>query len=433
MFCKKCGNQIPDTANFCGKCGTVVDAPIESAKTPKTAQSKNQKAEPVKVHTVINSKNKIIAVISIVLVIAMAAFYIKQGEKEKAVAILEEGQNNISTDAMTDGVQQAGQNSGKPEEKETVQKETQPAKSDDNTSKETQPQTSATEMQLVIKAVCNGNEVNCRKAPSTDAEVFFTINEGTVLHVYELNSDNWYRVKDDYGNEFWIFGEYVTLLEIEDKTSFNDTNATKSETTMAKVGQYITFGRYEQDRDTGNGAEPIEWLVLDKQGDRMLVISRYALDCQPYNTKSTDVTWETCTLRSWLNTEFYNTAFDDREKTSVITTTVNNPNNAEYGTNCGNATKDKVFCLSIDEANRYFSSDEAREAEPTSYTVGRGVYVRAYIKEDIGNCSWWLRSSGSSQINASRVEPYGTVNNYGSSVNYASYAVRPALWIAVNP
>ena len=59
---------------------------------------------------------------------------------------------------------------------------------------------------------------------------------------------------------------------------------------QANVGDYVIFGAYEQDNDTSNGKEKIKWLVLDKQGSKMLVISQYALDCQPYNTEDADVT-----------------------------------------------------------------------------------------------------------------------------------------------
>ncbi len=211
------------------------------------------------------------------------------------------------------------------------------------------------------------------------------------------------------------------------------TQAAPVEDPSANVGEYITFGKYEQDDDTSNGAEPIEWLVLDNQGDKILVISRYGLDCQPYNTASTEVTWETCTLRNWLNTEFYNTAFGDSEKASVITTTVENPDNASYGTQGGNATSDNVFCLSIDEANRYFVSDEARATKPTAYAVSRGAYASASTNWYAGNCLWWLRSPGYFQTSAAFVDNGGGVRVDGPYVDYGHDAVRPALWIAVNP
>lgn len=63
------------------------------------------------------------------------------------------------------------------------------------------------------------------------------------------------------------------------------------------VGNYVTFGTYPQTK-AGNDATPIEWLVLARDGDKALLISRYALDAQPYNKDYTSVTWETCTLRT---------------------------------------------------------------------------------------------------------------------------------------
>lgn len=78
------------------------------------------------------------------------------------------------------------------------------------------------------------------------------------------------------------------------------------------IGEYVTFGSYEQDADFDNGPEPIEWMVLDHQDGRTLLLAKYGLDASWYHVESADdVTWENCKLRSWLNTDFYNTAFND--------------------------------------------------------------------------------------------------------------------------
>ena len=50
--------------------------------------------------------------------------------------------------------------------------------------------------------------------------------------------------------------------------------------TNNSVGDTITFGTYEQDNNTSNGKEAIEWTVLDKNGMSVLLISKQALDCQ---------------------------------------------------------------------------------------------------------------------------------------------------------
>ncbi|MCR5521153.1 MAG: DUF6273 domain-containing protein [Lachnospiraceae bacterium] len=117
----------------------------------------------------------------------------------------------------------------------------------------------------------------------------------------------------------------------------------------AKKGDIITFGAYEQDGNLANGQEPIEWVVLSKTKSQLFVVSKYALDAVPYNKyKDTKVTWETCTLRKWLNEKFYNAAFNKDEKNLIKTTTVENFDNPdpEYKTPGGNDTKDKVFLLS---------------------------------------------------------------------------------------
>ena len=200
------------------------------------------------------------------------------------------------------------------------------------------------------------------------------------------------------------------------------------------VGDTVCFGTYEQDNDTSNGAENIEWQVLTKENNKVLVISKYALDCQEYNTSYTDVTWESCTFRTWLNGTFLNSAFSSLEQAAIAKTTVTAANNPEYDTDPGNATTDKVFLLSVDEAEKYFSSDSARKCEPTAYAVANGAY-----ESDSGNCWWWLRSPGSYQNRAARVRSGGSVDYYGTGVGSVTFlgffvgngsgAVRPALWI----
>ena len=215
----------------------------------------------------------------------------------------------------------------------------------------------------------------------------------------------------------------VTTDTIAEET--NNSSEYPEISASANVGDIVTFGHYEQDNDTSNGKEEIEWIVLAKEDGKALVTSKYALDCQPYNEEYTSVTWEESDIRAWLNDEFYNTAFSESERSEIETTYVVNDDNAEYGTDGGNDTSDKIFLLSIAEAEEYFSSDEARECEPTKYAVAEG----AYENSDNGNCWLWLRSPGYYTYNAAVINTYGVVNDYGINVNYSSLAVRPALWI----
>lgn len=190
---------------------------------------------------------------------------------------------------------------------------------------------------------------------------------------------------------------------------------------MIKVGGYITFGAYEQDNNTDNGKEEIEWLVLDVQDGKALVISKYALEVQQYNTDHMDVTWETCSLRQWLNNDFINSAFSDDEKTMIPTVMVLVDKNSTYNTNQGNTTEDKIFLLSVTEAKKYFDSNYTRQCEPTDYLVAKWYGSSDY-------CSWWLRSLGCYYNIVGYVDNDGEVDECGTSVG-GHEAVRPALWI----
>ncbi len=200
----------------------------------------------------------------------------------------------------------------------------------------------------------------------------------------------------------------------------------------AKVGDIVYFGTYEQDNKTSNGKENIEWLVLAKEKNRVLVISDKALDYQKYNSSETSVTWETCTLRKWLNNDFINAAFSDDEKAMIPTVTVSADKNPEHDTDPGNATKDRVFLLSFVEAEKYFTSDEARMCVPTEYAIPNGAWTSdSYTKGGKATCWWWLRSPGDGQTHAAGVKNSGDISESGGYVNYY-FAVRPAMWITID-
>ena len=203
------------------------------------------------------------------------------------------------------------------------------------------------------------------------------------------------------------------------------------------VGSTIKFGSYEQDNNTTNGKEEIEWKVLAVEGNRALVISKYALDCQQYNTSYTNVTWEKCTLRTWLNGAFYNSAFGPDHQNMIINSTVTAEKNPSYNTSPGNSTTDKVFLLSITEAykyftdvNEYYTSDIARMCTPTDYAVAQGVWTSdSHVIGSNGLCRWWLRSPGSDSSSAAGVYSNGLVYDSGFYVHSSNEAVRPAMWI----
>ena len=209
------------------------------------------------------------------------------------------------------------------------------------------------------------------------------------------------------------------------------------------VGDIVTFGHYEQDNDTSNGQEVIEWIVLEVDDGKALLLSKYGLDRVPYNTEGADITWENCTLRKWLNDDFMNAAFTADEQGRILLTDVDNSKsqgNSEWDTSGGNDTKDKIFLLSCAQANQYLGvtsvdhNNTMSRVAPTAYAIARGArgFSRKEWKTAEGEASgvWWLRSPGDSQLDAASVGPDGS--QYYGVVNRNDYVVRPALLLRLD-
>ena len=248
-----------------------------------------------------------------------------------------------------------------------------------------------------------------------------------------------------FGKYDEAYAIYVTLTGYKDvdKLLTEDDNivavkkALEAREAKFTVGNYVTFGEYPQTA-AGEDMTPIEWLILARYGNKALLISRYGLDAQPYNTDFTDVTWETCTLRTWLNGTFYNKAFSSAEQAAILTTDVDNSKNQCYSgwsTNGGKNTQDKVFLLSYAEANKFFgvtynnSSNTKSRVAPTAYAIAQGTGKNSSYKTADGiDAGWWrLRSPGVSQYDAAYVSTDGSL--YANRVNVGSGSVRPALWV----
>ncbi|MDD6311203.1 MAG: DUF6273 domain-containing protein [Firmicutes bacterium] len=195
----------------------------------------------------------------------------------------------------------------------------------------------------------------------------------------------------------------------------------------AKVGEKVYFGKYEQDNDTDNGKEAIEWRILDKDGNKVLLISEKCLDVKKYNDVYVSITWEKCTLRKWLNEDFENAAFSDEEHKAIVNTNIKNNDNKDYGTSGGKDTNDDIFLLSIEEAVKYFKSVSDSAAVGTEFAKTNRIWV-----DDNGNSWWWLRSPGYDSDSAAIVHTDGYVYVNGSSVYHDTCGIRPALWVDIS-
>lgn len=217
----------------------------------------------------------------------------------------------------------------------------------------------------------------------------------------------------------------------------------------------VYFGTYRQSSDASGGynIDPVKWRVLSNANGRLFLLSDQNLEVFQYHTEKEDVTWETSTMRSWLNgydasanmggssgtdytgDNFLNAAFSAGEQRAIATTTVVNDDNKDdnYSTDGegGNNTNDRIFLLSIDEALdlRYFpKGSNNRYATNTPYVAdgGRlGTYMNGEDESYLDN--WWLRSPGRDNQYAAFIEQDGGDVFEGEWVNDKSSAVRPAF------
>lgn len=204
------------------------------------------------------------------------------------------------------------------------------------------------------------------------------------------------------------------------------------------IGDYVEFGEYEQDNNLENGKEEIEWLVLDKKGDKIWLISKYALDKQKYNNTTShaavDITWETCSLRGWLNNEFCVNAFSrfhlEKIQISHVIADVNpaiirNPDDdfSKRGVTSGNDTDDKIFLLSCKEAENLLSAEEMQTYMTEYANPDRKQLYGSY-------CGWWLRTAG--WYDQRHVTFFSNTAHCNGDIASKESYIRPSMWISIN-
>lgn len=214
-----------------------------------------------------------------------------------------------------------------------------------------------------------------------------------------------------------------------------------------------TSNSYQDDNGyyTGNTYyfkyEPLKWRILDAVTG--LVVCESIIDSQAYNNYilrgvdacwgDSDKThyannWEYCSLREWLNNEFYNTAFSKTQQDRIKELTRENKSrhSSKYDSN---STSDKITLLSFWDAlntsygfsSSYSTYDTARNHKGTDYAKCQGLDLRSDFDDKYNGFSdWWLRTPGF-YTNSPCFIINGRVSDYGCDVNYTSKGVVPAL------
>lgn len=228
------------------------------------------------------------------------------------------------------------------------------------------------------------------------------INECRYLYALQLMED------EDFEEAFDIFTQLSVLgyKDSNERMCAISVELLKNKWQVLKQFDSVSLGTYEQNNVRSDGKEKIEWVVLeiDEAEGKMLLVSKYILDWKLYENSGSDVTWAECSLREWLNEEFFNSAFSQ----------------VEQGIIAEAATSDKVFLLSTEEAVTYFKETKNRKCTATKYAVANGAYVNAE-----GDTRWLLRDDGS---NCAVVN--GAVRYLYDNSTLAG--VRPAIWVNID-
>lgn len=167
------------------------------------------------------------------------------------------------------------------------------------------------------------------------------------------------------------------------------------------MGETVFWGEFEQDNNTDNGKEEIEWIVLDIEDGRALLLSKYILDYRIFNDAYMwMISWQECGIRAWLNHQFLNESFTSLQRSTI----------------------EEVTLLSNDEACYYFKRDDARRSEFTTFAAHRpGVATE--------KSGWWLRSI-TNDDRPMMVRSDGSINTQGV-YSGNTCGVRPAMWVSL--
>jgi len=209
----------------------------------------------------------------------------------------------------------------------------------------------------------------------------------------------------------------------------NPVNASKFTELDDWQGSRVYFGAFEQDNKTSNGKEPILWRVLEVTENSALLLSEYGLICKNIHETFESFTWETCSLRKWLNTTFLDVAFTNQERKAILDSHITTPDSSYWGTKGGNDTVDKVFLLCMQEAMNPAYGFPNHIKESKTRELKCSTYARlhdGYMNKTNGNTCWWLRSPGLHDNYAAYVFSTGAITaSYFVGRRYD--AIRPAI------
>lgn len=177
---------------------------------------------------------------------------------------------------------------------------------------------------------------------------------------------------------------------------------------------------------------PVEWTVLDTEATRVLLLANDILDVKPYNgSRLIKTTWAESSLRKYLNDVFFKEVFSKQEREKIDSVKLDNENRGNRLDIDGAGESDRVFCLSVEEAEKYFQNASERKAKATEYAKSKvGKYdLKYFINKRTETAWWWLRSQGTDSELVAAIMDNGALTPRGIYVDCDTIGVRPALWM----
>lgn len=221
-----------------------------------------------------------------------------------------------------------------------------------------------------------------------------------------------------------IFIPTISIANIKADTNVSSLFVLSSD---LSIGDEVLFGNYYDIDNNGELYFPlIKWIVLDKSDFDYLLITKYIIDTKKYSLTKKNTTWEDSYIREFLNSEFYDVAFNDFEREQICEEYIINLNHRKYDTPGGNLTKDKVFLLSVDEIKKYFVDNFTFQCKGTKYAIKNGLWTSQYdILEN--HSVWWLRSPGIKSNYAALIYDTGSIGDDGDPVETFGNGIRPSI------
>ncbi|GEM_PF-2137019 len=189
----------------------------------------------------------------------------------------------------------------------------------------------------------------------------------------------------------------------------------------------MQFGRY--------AGVPVEWIVLHRTQEKLLVLSRYILDARRMFPDCIYTSWARSTLRSWMNQDFFQELFSPEEQKQVLTADVFTPDCPGFGSYGNHHTQDKLFLLSEEELYQYLPNPASRTAPAEPHAAEYSQDLKDFVNllpfyREQQNCWWWLRTTGDEPNNFGVVWSDGSVFALGHYANYER-GIRPAMYLAM--